>query len=183
VRLKKRENPLNEEASPTPKAMSKAFTKEDGPEEPEVTRPRPSGRRLLTPEGHAQLLSEFRRARDEERPRLLGDVSVGGRQALRTLEARLVELTALLEAAEVVPPAPDESPAAFGAWVTTLDEAGERSTVRLVGPDEANPRLGLLSVASPVGRALLGRRPGDTALVERPRGATELRVVDVQQRR
>jgi transcription elongation factor GreB len=173
----------HEEASALEKRLSKAFTKEDGPEEPEVTRPRPAGRRLLTPEGHAQLLSEFRRARDEERPRLLGEASVGGRQALRTLEARLAELTALLEAAEVVPPAREESPAAFGAWVTTQDEAGERTTVRLVGPDEANPRQGLLSVASPVGRALLGRRPGDTAVVETPRGVTELQVVDVQQRR
>lgn len=163
--------------------MSKAFTKEDGPEEPEVTRPRPSGRRLLTPEGHAQLLQEFRRLRDTERPGLLLDASVGGRQALRTVEARLAELTALLESAEVVQPSAEEGPAAFGAWVTTLDEAGERSTVRLVGPDEANPRQGLLSIASPVGRALLGRRPGDIALVERPRGATELQVLDVQQRR
>jgi transcription elongation factor GreB len=163
--------------------MSKAFTKEDGPDEPEVTRPRPSGRRLLTPEGHAQLLQEFRRLRDAERPGLLLDASVGGRQELRTVDARLAELTALLEAAEVVQPSLEEGPAAFGAWVTTVDEAGERTTVRLVGPDEANPRQGLLSIASPVGRALLGRRPGDTVLVERPRGATELQVLDVQQRR
>ncbi len=162
--------------------MSKAFTKEDSAEEPPVSRPRPGGRRLLTPEGHARVLEEWARLRDTERPRLLGNASVSDREALRAVEARLLELTALLEAAEVVHPAAEGSAAAFGAWVTTLDEAGQRATVRLVGPDEANPRRGLLSVASPVGRALLGRRPGDTALVERPRGAIELQVVSVQQR-
>jgi transcription elongation factor GreB len=162
--------------------MSKAFTKEDGADGPPVARPRASGRRLLTPEGHARALEELARLRDVERPRLLADASVHARQALHTVEARLLELSALLEAAEVVEPAPEGSPAAFGAWVTTLDEAGTSSTVRLVGPDEANPRQGLLSVASPMGRALLGRRPGDSALVERPRGNTELQVVEVKSR-
>ena len=160
--------------------MSKAFTKEDGGEGPPLPRPRSAGRRLLTPEGHARALEEWVRLRDEERPRWLKDSSVSGRGALRSAEARLLELSALLESAEVVEPAPEGSPAAFGAWVTTLDETGQRATVRLVGADEANPRAGLLSVASPVGRALLGRKPGDTAVVERPRGPTELRVLSVR---
>jgi transcription elongation factor GreB len=160
--------------------MSKAFTKEDGGEGPPLARPRGTGRRLLTKEGHARALEEWLRLRDTERPRLLKDASVQGREALRTLEARLLELSALLESAEVVEAAPEGSPAAFGAWVTTLDEAGQRATVRLVGPDEADPRAGLLSVASPVGRALLGKKAGDTAVVERPRGATELQVLAVR---
>ena len=66
--------------------MSKAFTKEDGGDEPAVARPRPSGRRLLTPEGHARALEEWLRLRDTERPRLLKDASVGGREALRAVE-------------------------------------------------------------------------------------------------
>ncbi len=160
--------------------MSKAFTKEDGGEEPVVARPRPSGRRLLTPEGHARALEEWVRLRDTERPHLLKDAGVGGREALRAVEARLLQLSALLEAAEVVEPAAEGSPASFGAWVTTLDESGQEATIRLVGPDEADPRSGLLSVASPMGRALLGKLPGDTALVERPRGSAELQVLSVR---
>jgi transcription elongation factor GreB len=148
-----------------------------------VARPRVIGRRLLTPEGHAQVFQEWVARRDEERPRLLKDSSVRGREALRAVEARLLELSALLEAAEVVEAAPEGSPASFGAWVTTVDEAGQHTTVRLVGPDEADPRAGLLSVASPVGLALLGRQPGETAVVERPRGPTELTVVSVRPRR
>jgi transcription elongation factor GreB len=163
--------------------MSKAFTKEDDVDGPPVARPRVAGRRLLTPEGHAQALEEWVRRRGEERPRLLQDTSVRGREALRAAEARLLELSSLLEAAEVVEAAPEGSPASFGAWVTTVDEAGHHTTVRLVGPDEANPRAGLLSVASPVGRALLGRQPGETAVVERPRGPTELTVLSVRPRR
>jgi transcription elongation factor GreB len=160
--------------------MSKAFAKEDGPEGLPVTRPRPGGRRLLTLEGHRRALEELQRLRDEERPGLLGEASVLGRERLRAVEARLAELTALLEAAEVVAPAAEGSPAAFGAWVSTEDAEGLPATVRLVGPDEADPRQGLVSVASPLGRALLGRRPGETAVVQRPRGAAELRVVSVR---
>ncbi len=160
--------------------VSKAFTKEDAGEEAPLARARPEGRRLLTPEGHARALGEVARLREVERPRLLRDPSPGGRDLLRALDSRLRELTSLLEVAEVVPAATEGGPAAFGAWVTTLDEAGQRATVRLVGPDEADPRQGLLSVASPVGRALMGRRPGDTVLVERPRGPTELQVVAVR---
>ncbi len=159
--------------------MSKAFTKEDAGEEAPLARARPEGRRLLTKEGHARAVGEVARLRDEERPRLLRDTSPGGRDNLRAVEGRLRELASLLEVAEVVEAAPEGGPAAFGAWVTTRDESGQRTTVRLVGADEADPRQGLLSVASPVGRALLGRRPGDTAVVERPRGPTELQVLAV----
>jgi transcription elongation factor GreB len=160
--------------------MSKAFAKEDASEAAPVARPHPEGRRLLTVEGHGRALQELQRLRGEERPRLLGEASVLGRERLRAVEARLAELTALLEAAEVVEPAADGSPAAFGAWVSTEDDEGQRSTVRLVGPDEADPRAGRVSVASPLGRALLGRRAGETAVVERPRGAVELQVVAVR---
>jgi len=163
--------------------MSKAFTKEDAAEEAPLSRPRPEGRRLLTQEGHARAVQELARLRDEERPGLLRDTSPSGQERLRAVESRLRELTALLDAAEVVKPGAEGGPAAFGSWVTTEDASGQRSTVRLVGADEADPRRGLLSIASPVGRALLGRRPGDTAVVERPRGLTELQVLAVHRDR
>ena len=70
----------------------------------------------------------------------------------------------------MVEPAPEGSPASFGAFVTTLDESGQRATVRLVGPDEADPRTGLLSVASPMGRALLGKQRRDEKKFDEPIG-------------
>ncbi len=163
--------------------MSKAFTKEDDAEQAPLARAPEKGRRLLTKEGHARCVQELEQLRAHERPALLAEASPSGRMRLKQLEGRLQELTRLLEAAEVVEAGADGGPATFGAWVTTLDEGGRRTTVRLVGPDEADPRKGLLSIASPLGRALLGRRPGDTTVVERPRGPTELQVVAVHGRR
>ena len=163
--------------------VSKAFTKEDDGQGAPLLRPRPEGRRLLTPEGHARALEELERLRGSERPALLHDASPSARQRLAWVEGRLREVTSLLEAAEVVESGAEGGPAAFGTYVTTEDEGGQRSTVRLVGPDEADPRQGLVSVASPLGRALLGRRPGDTAVVERPRGTAELQVLAVRSRR
>ena len=68
----------------------------------------------------------------------------------------------------------------FGAWVTLEDEEGEIVRYRIVGPDEADAKAGLISAASPLGRALLGKEEGDTAVVERPRGPAEytIRAVD-----
>jgi transcription elongation factor GreB len=90
------------------------------------------------------------------------------------LQATLAALTVL------GPDAAPEGQVAFGRWVTVEDEDGERATWRIVGPDEADAKRRLVSVASPLARALLGRRTGDTATVHRPRGEVELTVVQVQ---
>ncbi len=58
----------------------------------------------------------------------------------------------------------------FGAWVTLEDESGKRHRYRLVGPDEFDVARGLVSVASPIGRVLLGKREGDEVTVQRPAG-------------
>jgi transcription elongation factor GreB len=90
------------------------------------------------------------------------------------VEATLAALTVLR------PEAAPEGRVAFGRWVTVEDEGGTRTTWRIVGPDEAEPRRGLISVDSPVARALLGREAGEVVSVERPGGAKELSVVDVR---
>jgi transcription elongation factor GreB len=58
----------------------------------------------------------------------------------------------------------------FGAWVTLEDEDGATVHYQLVGADEFDVSLGKISVASPVGKALLGKEEGDDVVVERPRG-------------
>ena len=118
--------------------------------------------RYVTPEG----LSALR----EERARLApGDA----RAAL--LDATLASLTVL------GPESAPEGRAGFGSWVTVEEPGGgRRSTWRLVGPDEADPRRGLVSVHSPVGRALLGREAGDAVEVERPGGRAEYEVIEVR---
>jgi transcription elongation factor GreB len=163
--------------------MSKAFTKEDsgGDEGLFPLRPRPSSseKRYITPEGY--------RALEEELAGLLGpQAGLGERMELeagvqqRERERRAQHLAATLEEVRVVAPDPSQQGRVFfGAWVTLEDEEGSEVTYRIVGPDEADVRAGRLSVESPLARALLGREVGDTARVERPRGAVEYTVARI----
>lgn len=133
----------------------------------------------MTPEGFAALKAELARLR-AERAALAGD-DEATRARIADLDRRVERVDATLATLTVLGP-PDgaaDGPAAFGAWVTVEDEAGARRTWRLVGPDEADPRRGLVNVHSPLGAALLGRAVGDVAEVDRPGGAAELTVVAV----
>ncbi len=149
--------------------MSKAFTSEETPDFGPVTRapPRlaPGEVRPVTPEGAEALRRQLQRLRD-----------TGTSDAL----ARAEVVDATLQALTVV--GPDTAPegvAAFATWVTVEEPDGKRRSWRLVGPDETDPRRGLVSVQSPLGRALLGRSAGDVVEVERPGGRIEVEVVAV----
>jgi transcription elongation factor GreB len=148
--------------------MSKAFTSEETPDQGPLARPlprlAPGEVRYVTPEGHAALRSALEAARS-------GGAGDQARAAL--LEATLATLTVL---------GPDQAPegqAAFATWVTLEDETGWRATWRLVGPDEVDPRRGLISVHAPAARALLGRSPGDEVELPRPGGARLVTLVSV----
>jgi transcription elongation factor GreB len=147
--------------------VSKAFTSEETPDTAPLVRPpprlAPGEVRYVTPEGMAALRGELARL-DRADPRAVA------------LEATLGALTVL--GADAAP----DGRVAFATWVTVEDEAGARRTWRLVGPDEADPRRGLLSVDAPLARALLGRAAGEVAEVERPGGTAELVVVSVARR-
>jgi transcription elongation factor GreB len=140
--------------------MSKAFTREDDLPDPAAVAPlRASGEvRSVTAEGMKSLSDE------------LASLDPSSRRA-QVLAATLPLL--------VVQPARCDGTVAFGCWVTVRDEAGTESVWRIVGPDEADARRGRLSVASPIARALLGKRAGDTATVELPRGQADLELVSV----
>ena len=69
----------------------------------------------------------------------------------------------------------------FGATVEIEDvESGETKKFTLLGPDEADYKSGSISVASPMGKALLGKSVGDEVVVQAPRGAVEYEVVSVE---
>lgn len=153
--------------------MSKAFTSEEAPDEAPLVRspPRlaPGEVRWVTPEGQAALRSALAAARQARTP--------DGDARASLLEATLAVLTVL------GPAGAPEGEVAFARWVTVEDEEGRRTTWRIVGPDEADARRGLLSAHAPLARALLGRRAGDEVEVERPGGARTLTVVAVHQAR
>ncbi len=145
--------------------MSKAFTSEEPADEPPPVRPAPrlapGEVRWVTPEGRAELVEALARLRAAGDPRA------------RQVEDTLAILTVL------GPESAPEGTVAFGCWVTVEDDAGARSTWRIVGPDEAEPRRDRVSAHSPVGRALIGARLGDEVEVSRPGGARVLKVVHI----
>jgi transcription elongation factor GreB len=166
--------------------MSKAFTSEETPDVPPLTRAAPTlapgELRYVTPEGHAALTAEVERLRQERESLLhLPELERVGleelNQRLALHEQTLAVLTVL--GPEAVP----EGQVGFGCWVEVEDEDGARTLWRIVGPDEADPRRRQVSVHSPLGRALLGRQVGDAVTHPRPGGAVELSVVSVLKRR
>jgi len=155
----------------------------------------PSPPRYITPQGFRRLAEEHTRIWTVERPRIVAEVEAAaalgdrsenaeyiyGKRKLRELDRRLRFLSERLDALTVIDPKPHPGGRAFfGAWVTVEGEDGEERTFRLVGPDELDVPAGLLSVESPLGRALLGKREGDTVVLARPAGRTELTVVGIR---
>ncbi|WP_346836548.1 transcription elongation factor GreB [Microbulbifer sp. SAOS-129_SWC] len=138
--------------------------------------PRPRGSRYITPEGARRMRAEVKFLWEEERPRVtqavsdaakLGDRSenadyIYGKKRLREIDSRVRFLTKRLEEITVVDRLPeDRDKVFFGAWVTLEDDDENTRCYRIVGPDEFNVKEGLISMDSPVARALLGRRLDD----------------------
>ncbi len=150
--------------------------------------------RYITREGFRRIAEEHERIWTVERPRIVAEVEAAaalgdrsenaeyiyGKRKLRELDRRLRELSEKMDALTVVEPRPHpDGRAFFGAWVTVEQEDGAERTYRLVGPDELDLGRGHISVDAPLGRALLGKREGDTTVVVRPAGAATFTVVAV----
>jgi transcription elongation factor GreA len=156
------------------------------------------GATTLTPEGLARLTAEREELSQVRRPgviarvkaaRELGDLRENSEyQAAREeqsfLEGRIQAIDAILRVAVVVgAPAPsgDDGPpiARLGSEVV-LEHDGDSMVLNLVGPAEADLAAGRVSTASPVGRAVLGRRQGDDVVVRTPGGELTYRLVEVR---
>ncbi|HEX9051466.1 MAG TPA: transcription elongation factor GreB [Anaeromyxobacter sp.] len=155
----------------------------------------PTPRRYITPEGFRRIAEEHERIWSVLRPRIVAEVEAAaalgdrsenaeyiyGKRKLRELDGRLRFLSERMDGLTVVEPAPRRDGRAwFGAWVRVEHEDGGERTYRLVGPDESDAGRGLVSVDAPLGRALLGKREGDTAIVQRPAGSAELVIVEIR---
>ncbi len=156
------------------------------------------GKRYLTRAGAERMHAELLRLLTEERPRVTAEVSAAaaqgdrsenaeyiyGKKRLREIDRRIRFLQRRLDTSTIVAPEDqtDTERVWFGAWVTLEDEEGGTRTYQIVGPDEIDARGTLVSVESPLGRSLLGRRRGDEVTVRRPRGEVELVVVDIRYR-
>jgi transcription elongation factor GreB len=184
--------------------MSKAFTREsdtvDDDDELETSSPLPTGaRNYMTPGGFARLKAELEHLVQKERPALVATVAwaasngdrsengdyIYGKKRLREIDRRIRFLIRRLDAAEVVDPlARRDDDAAdqvfFGATVTVADARGDERTISIVGVDEIDTARGYVSWVSPIARALLKAREGDTVQLRTPGGIEELDVVVVR---
>jgi len=151
----------------------------------------------ITPDGYKKLQEELNRLISVERPqvikliehaRSLGDLSENAeyetakdRQGF--IEAKIQELKSKVARAEVIDPEtlPTKDRVMFGVRVKLEDiDTGNTVTYQLVGPDESEPERGLISVVSPLGRALLGKRVDDEARVQTPGGIRQFVVLEIE---
>ena len=96
------------------------------------------------------------------------------------VEGRILELERLLATAKVIEePTTRADFVRMGAHIKVVDPEGDEETYYLVGSSEADPRKGLISNESPIGRALIGKRVGDVVTVVAPAGAFDLTIVDI----
>jgi transcription elongation factor GreB len=184
--------------------MSKAFTSEEAAESDDgdivEASPLPAGaRNYMTPGGFARMRRELDMLVSKERPELVATVAwaagngdrsengdyIYGKKRIREIDRRIRFLVRRLDTAEVVDPAmPRDDDAAsrvyFGATVTVAGGTGGERTVSIVGIDEIDTARGYISWISPMARALLKAREGDTVTVHTPGGTEELDVVDVR---
>ncbi|MCY1176741.1 Transcription elongation factor GreB [compost metagenome] len=116
----------------------------------------------------------------------LGDRSenaeyIYGKKMLREIDSRVRFLRKRLENLKVVRERPaDPGKVYFGAWVTLEDEDGEQSRYRIVGPDELDLRNNLISIDSPLARALVGKELDAEVLVHSPAGEKFWYIVEIE---
>ena len=182
--------------------MNKAFTREtddDADDDvPEGASPLPAGtKNYMTPGGFARLKGELEHLVGKERPERVATISwaagngdrsengdyIYGKKRLREVDRRIRFLIKRLDAAEVVDPAardPAEDRVYFGATVDIVNGRGEARTVSIVGVDEIDTARGYISWVSPMARALIKAREGDTVTLMTPAGPEDLDIEAVR---
>lgn len=166
-------------------------------DEPDEDEPKPRGTLYITPPGAERLRAELKQLLTVERPKVTAEVSAAaalgdrsenaeyiyGKRRLREIDRRLRFLHKRLEALSIVDPKEqkDTGRIFFGATVTLQnDEDESKVTYQLVGADETELKTGRISVDSPVARALIGKKKGDTVTVLRPKGEAEFTILNIR---
>jgi transcription elongation factor GreB len=179
--------------------MNKAFVKESEDEEdaelPGFSLPAGT-KNYMTIQGYARMRQEFESLIKTERPELVrvvawaagnGDRSengdyIYGKKRLREMDRRIRYLTKRIENAVVVDPAAQENVDVvfFGATVEIVDGDGTAACYQIVGIDEADAAVGKISWISPLARALMKSRVGDSVRFASPAGVREIEIVDIR---
>lgn len=149
----------------------------------------------LTRQGYEAMRMELAQLIKVERPSVVQIVSwaasngdrsengdyIYGKKRLREIDRRMRFLTKRLEVAHVVDPADQagQDQVFFGATVQYIDQTGQTVRIKIVGVDEVDPLNGHISWISPVARALIKFREGDTVTLQSPTGLQTLDIIEV----
>ncbi|NBR98134.1 MAG: transcription elongation factor GreA [Betaproteobacteria bacterium] len=151
----------------------------------------------LTVAGAEQLKAELQHLKHVERPAVIdaiaearshGDLSENAeydaaKERQSFVEGRIADVEAKLANAQIIDPATLDADGrcVFGATVELEDlESGATVTYQIVGDDEADLKLGKISISSPIARALIGKEAGETAEVQAPGGVREYEILEVR---
>lgn len=148
----------------------------------------------LTPEGEEKLkkeLEELKGPRREELSRRLrsaiqmGDLSENAdyhkaKEDQGFLEGRIQEIEYMLRNAVIIAPNANRDSVGIGNHVTIQEQGQPEETYHVVGAKEADPRNGRISNESPIGRALMDHKVGDTVDVETPGGKIKFKIVKIE---
>ena len=150
----------------------------------------------MTVEGFKKLQAELHRLKAEERPRIIqqisdarehGDLSENAeyhaaKEAQGLNEAKVAEIEDKIGRADVIDTSKlSGSTVKFGATVSLEDEdSGDKVKYKIVGEHEANVREGMISINSPIARALIGKSKGDSAEVTTPRGTRSYEILKIE---
>ncbi len=151
----------------------------------------------VTQRGADQLKEELHRLKTIDRPAVInaiaearaqGDLSENAdydaaKERQGFIEGRIAEIEGKLSIAQIINPAAVDAggKVVFGATVELEEETtGEAVTYQIVGEDEADLKLGLINISSPIARALIGKEEGDVAEVQAPGGVKRFEIVSVR---
>ena len=150
----------------------------------------------ITKRGAESLKAELHRLKTVDRPSVIAAISEARAQGDLSenaeyeaakdrqgfIEGRIQEVEGKLSAAQIIDPSEVDAGGrvVFGATVELEDEdTGERVKYQIVGEDEADLKLGLINISSPIARALIGKEEGDMAVVQAPGGEKSFEIVAV----
>jgi len=151
----------------------------------------------LTVKGAEKLREQLKRLKSVDRPRVVdaiaearshGDLSENAeyhaaREQQSFIEGRINTIESVLAEAQIIDVSQLDagSKVVFGATVDLLNvETGREVTYQIVGEEESDIESGLISISSPIARALIGREEGDTVSVEAPGGVVEYEILEVR---
>ena len=150
----------------------------------------------MTPEGYQRLQEELKHLIRVERPKVVQDIAEArghgdlsenaeydaAKERQGFVEGRIAEINGKMARAQVIDASEiDSDKVVFGATITVFDtESENESTYRIVGEDEADIKLGLISINSPVAKALIGHRVDDEVQIKVPSGTRVYEIVDIE---